>query len=291
MKVLVVGASGAVGEAAAHALLALGCAVRATMRRREQNAAARLEAAGAEVAALDLDSLDRLAALAGDCDAAVFATHLELAARALVAARPRVRVVVFSSNNVAIDAGAATYRALADAEAAVRLHYPGAAIVRPTLIYGDPRLPTLPRLMRIARRFPVLPVPGSGRARVQPVFHGDLGRLAAGLVMDGRAGVFAAGGPDIVTFRALYAAAARAAGAHNLVIGTPKAALRIARGLAGARFPLSAEQIERADSDRLAVPVDPIPPGLVPSTRLAEGLAVLGEALRGSSARGVARGL
>lgn len=280
MRALVVGASGAVGEAAAHALRAQGWDVCATMRRRDHAAAQRLDAAGAEVAALDLASPDRLAALTADCDAAVFAVHLELTMAALAHAHAPARVLAFSSNNVAVDPASATYRALAEAEAAVRAARPDAILIRPTLIYGDPRLPTLARLMRLARRSPILPVPGSGRARVQPVFHADLGRLAGGLLArDAAGGVYAAGGPDVLAYRALYAAISRAAGAHNLVIGVARPVLRLGRALAGRAFPLSREQIERADVDRLAAPVDPVPPDLVPATPLAAGLAALANSL------------
>lgn len=281
MRALVVGASGAVGEAVAHSLRGRGWEVRATMRRRDHAAAQRLRDSGADVAALDLDSPDRLAALAADCEAIVFAVRLDLATAALAQAPIRARVLAFSSNNVAIDRESVTYRALADAEGALRAARPDTILIRPTLIYGDPRLPTLTRLMRLARRSPILPTPGSGRALVQPVFHADLGRLAAGLLSDVQAGgVYAAGGPDLLSFRAMYAAVSRAAGAHNLVIGVPVFALRAGRLLAGRAFPLSYEQIDRAETDRPAVPVDTPPPGLVPATPLATGLAALANSLR-----------
>jgi NADH dehydrogenase len=282
---LVIGAGGPVGEAAATALARDGWRVTASMRRRRADAEARLAGVGAAVAFHDLPGDRAWTALAEDCDAVVFTTHLDIAAAALVGADISCgRLVVFSSNNVAADAEAPSYRELGRTESALRQRFPGAAIVRPTLIYGDARLPTLTRLMRLARAWPVLPLPGSGRALAQPVFHEDLGVLAAGLAApDAPGGVFAAGGPDVVSTRELHAAVAAAAGAHPLIAPIPRFALgpAVALGL------ISSEQAARADKDRVAVAQDPLPPHLAPRTRLKEGLARLFKALRDAAPGGV----
>src|SRR5690606_39772229 len=109
-----------------------------------------------------------------------------------------------SSNNVAVHPEAATYRLLGAAEAALRARHGDVAIIRPTLIYGEPRLQTVAQLMRRARAWPLLPLPGSGRALTQPVFYGDLGRAAAVLAEQGEGGGFAGGGPDLVSLRELW---------------------------------------------------------------------------------------
>lgn len=281
---LVIGAGGPVGEAAAATLARDGWRVTVSLRRQRADAEARLAALGAAVVFHDLPGDTDWAAHAEGCDAVVFATHLEIAAAALAgAAFSCGRLVVFSSNNVAADAEAPSYRALAAAEAAVRARFADAAIVRPTLIYGDPRLPTLTRLMRLARAWPVMPLPGSGRALAQPVFHEDLGELAAGLAAaEAPGGVFAAGGPDIVTTRDLYAAVADAAGAHPLIVPIPRFALApaVALGL------ISSEQAARADKDRIAIAQDPLLPHLAPRTRLREGLVRHVSALRDAAPDG-----
>lgn len=281
MKALVIGASGAVGEAAARALCKHGWNVCATMRRRNAEAAARLTAAGATVAMLDLAQSGALTPLAQGCDALVAAVDLRTSAPALQAlGRAPRRVLVFSSNNVAVDPAAASYRALAAAEQEVRTLYPEALVVRPTLIYGDPRLAALTQLMRLARNSPLLPLPGSGRARVQPVYYEDLGALAAGLIeTEAAGGVYAAGGPDVVTFRELYRRIAAACGSGSVPVGLPKWALRAGAALLRDRFPLGREQIDRADLDRLPVAVTQIPPSLAASTSLEVGLARLATAL------------
>lgn len=274
---LVIGAGGAVGEAIAHELLAHGWRVAASMRTRREEAIARLRRAGAEIAFHDIAR--DASWTAQRYDAIVFATHLPLALAALENSDiGAAHVVAFSSNNVAIHPEAPAYRELARAEAALRTQMSDAAIVRPTMIYGDPRLRTLARLLAWARRSPVLPLPGSGKARVQPVFHEDLGRLAAGLAERRAAGVFAAGGPDVVSMRDLFEAAAYAAGARRMILPIPTPLLRIAAPLTSP-FGFSAAQAARADVDRLVAPQTPVPDALMPRVGLAEGLARLAAAL------------
>lgn len=268
-RALVFGAGGAVGEATALALLRAGWDVTASLRQHAPASEARLAQAGARLMVHVLPQA-AWAEEAAAADAIVFTTHISIAESALAGAVAPRRLVVFSSNNVSADAQAPSYRLMAEAEQRLRSAFPNIAIVRPTLIYGDPRLQTLTQLMRLARRLPVLPVPGSGRARVQPVFHEDLGRLAAGLCAAGApSGTFAAGGPDIVTMRDLYRAVTRALHVWRVIMPTPRVAMNIA--VRAGR--LTAEQGARAELDRSAIDVDALPQALMPCTSLADGLA------------------
>lgn len=268
-RALVFGAGGAVGEATALALRGAGWDVTASLRQAAPAAEARLAQAGARIVFHTLPEASCKADAVG-ADAIVFTTHISLAEAALSGVVGPKRLVVFSSNNVAADAQAPSYKLMADAERRLRTVFPNIAIVRPTLIYGDPRLQTLTQLMRLARRLPVLPVPGSGRARVQPVFHEDLGRLAAGLCADDApSGTFAVGGPDVVTMRDLYRVVIRALRVRRLIVPTPRFAMNIA--VRAGR--LTAEQVARANTDRTAIVVDPLPQAFAPCTSLAEGLA------------------
>ncbi|HWA01175.1 MAG TPA: hypothetical protein VG841_12760 [Caulobacterales bacterium] len=274
---LVVGA-GAVGEGAALALRAAGWRVRATSRN-PQAERPRLKQAGVDLATFDLTT-DNIAPLIADMDAVVLTPPLSLSIGAAPALAGK-RVIAFSSNNVALDAQSPVYRALAAAEEELRGRIPTSVILRPTLIYGDPRLATLPSVMRWAKRRAVLPVPGSGRALQQPVFHEDLGRIAAALAQsDAHAGAtFALGGPDVLSMRALFERAASAVGARPLIVPAPAWALRLGASLMGARFPLDAAQIARVEQDRVAVAQTPLPDELRPQTTLRDGLARLAAAL------------
>lgn len=280
-RVIVFGAGGAVGEACVNALLATGSPVVASMRTKRNNIARRLAESGAEVRRDDLEVDGDWREVAATCDAMVFTTHLSLTMFALrrIPATAQ-RIVAFSSNNVAIQPDAGMYIEMAAAERSLRERNPNAAILRPTLIYGDPRLPTLTRLMRMARRWPVAPMPGSGRALLQPVFYMDLGRAAAWLVAAERPGTYAIGGPDCVTMRSLYRAVIRAGGGRSRVWAIPTWLLRAASPVLAGLNLFSSDQISRADRDRLVVKQTPLPREIEAQVGLREGLARLASALR-----------
>jgi nucleoside-diphosphate-sugar epimerase len=269
-----------VGEAAAHALISRDWRVIASMHTKREDAVQRLRESGATVRYDDIEHAGEWAEAAATCDAFVFATHLRLtnAALARITAEGK-HVVAFSSNNVAIQPEAAAYAELAAAERTLRDRRPDAAIIRPTLIYGDPRLPTLTRVMRMARRWPVVPMPGSGRALLQPVFHDDLGRAAAWLADGGAGGTYAIGGPDAVKMRTLIRATVRAVGSKAPVMPIPSVILRVGGPLLSLLRLYSPEQTLRADRDRLPVQQTPLPQEIVAKVGLKEGLARLALAL------------
>lgn len=277
---IVFGAGGAVGEAAAHALIARGWRVIASLRTKREDAARRLAESGATVRYDDLEEQGDWGAAAAQCDAILFTTHLTLTTFALdripVATQ---RIVVFSSNNVAIQPEAPSYVDLAAAERSLRARHPDAAIIRPTLIYGDPRLPTLTRLMRAARRWPFLPMPGAGRALLQPIFHEDLGRAAAWLADTTGPGTYAIGGPDSVTMRSLYRAVIKASGSKARVLPIPLLLLRLFSPVLALLNLYSQEQTLRAARDRLVVQQTPLPPEIRAKVDLREGLSRLATAL------------
>lgn len=272
----VLGAGGAVGEAIALGLIQAGWRVTGSMRSARPGVAQRLEHAGVRVVTHDIAGDDWIGAAHG-ADAVVLTANLSLVARALAnEALSCGKLIVFSSNNVAVDPLAPSYRELAIAEASMRTRFPGTSVIRPTLIYGDPRLQTLTRLMRLAKKLPVLPLPGNGRTRVQPIFHADLAALAVALTEpDAPQGVFAAGGPDIVSMAALYGMILGAAGSRSLVAPIPRWLLSAFAPLLALRGLLTVEQIARADLDRVAIEQDRLPSTWRPIVSLPEGLGRL----------------
>ncbi|MGD9981000.1 MAG: NmrA family NAD(P)-binding protein [Hyphomonadaceae bacterium] len=280
-KAIVFGGGGAVGEATAHALIAAGWQVVASMRTERADAIERLSQSGATLRRDDLETDTHWRAAANGCDCVVFTTHLSLTAVALARMEiaPEQRVVVFSSNNVAIQPEAKLYVDMAEAERGIRASYAKSAILRPTLIYGDPRLPTLTRLMRMARRFPFVPMPGSGRALLQPVFYEDLGRAAAWLASAQDVGTYAIGGPDSVTMRGIYREVIRASGRRARVLAIPAGLIRILGPVLGAVGLYTIAQSSRVDRDRLVVPQTPLPREIVAKVSLRDGLSRLAAAL------------
>jgi hypothetical protein len=87
------------------------------------------------------------------------------------------------------------------------------------------------------------------------------------------------GGPDILPMRDFYAAMMAAMGMRKPIAATPRAVLHVGRAALGARFPLDARQIARADRDRIAPPHLAPPPAWAPRIGVAEGMAGLARAL------------
>jgi uncharacterized protein YbjT (DUF2867 family) len=95
-------------------------------------------------------------------------------------------------------------RSKAAGEAAVLEEFPGAIIVRPSIVFG-PEDQFFNRFAAMARMSPLLPLIGGGRTLFQPVFVGDLGAAVAAVAAGaGQPGtIYEAGGPEVLSFREL----------------------------------------------------------------------------------------
>ena len=116
-------------------------------------------------------------------------------------------------------------RARAAGEAAVREAFPGATILRPSVLFGpeDAFFNTLAALARVA---PALPLFGGGMARLQPVYVDDLATLAVDAARSGGNPVIDAVGPEVYTFQELVRLIAQAVESRaKLVHLPPRAAL------------------------------------------------------------------
>lgn len=275
-RVVVVGAGSALGFEIARIASACGHEVTATYRTQRNDVEKAIGQTGAEPARLDVEDKNAVMTLLSDKDAVVFTPILTTSAAAAEILVPEQRAVFFSSNNVAIDPGAAVYARLLDAEGAVRAAAPQAAILRPTMIYGYPGDGNLSSLMTAMRRFPVTPMPGKESALQQPVFYRDLARVAVDVLFDeSLAGqTRAVAGPKPIAKRALYRAAAKAAGRSPLIAPVPSwpaAGVLEALERAGLKFPVSSAQLRRADMDKIPQGERPILTG----TSLEQGLSQL----------------
>lgn len=126
------------------------------------------------------------------------AGHVAEAAKA-VGARALVHVSAIGAdpNSKSIYA-----RTKAAGEAAVRETYPGATILRPSVVFG-PEDEFFNRFASLARISPVLPLIGGGRTKFQPVFVGDVAQAVVA-ALEGRASErepYELGGPQIMTMR------------------------------------------------------------------------------------------
>lgn len=95
-------------------------------------------------------------------------------------------------------------RSKAEGEAAVLEEFPGAIILRPSIVFG-PEDEFFNRFASLAQMSPVMPLLGGGRTKFQPVFVGDLASaVAAACAGTGKPGtIYEIGGPDVMTFRKL----------------------------------------------------------------------------------------
>jgi NADH dehydrogenase len=120
-------------------------------------------------------------------------------------------------------------RSKVDAEDAIVAGYESATILRPSVVFGPDDV-LFNRMAKIAAQAPFLPVVGNGRARVQPVFAGDVGTAAVAVLArpDTARSVFELGGPRVYTYRELAALTLREIGRDKPIIGVPAGLMRIA---------------------------------------------------------------
>jgi NADH dehydrogenase len=132
-------------------------------------------------------------------------------------------------------------------------------ILRPSAPYGPALRDHQPRhkesfasLVSLVRRFPLVPVPGNGQQRRQPIHCDDLSAAILALLrrpLDGN--VYAAGGAQALSMDNIVETIARAAGTRARPLHIPVALLS---SLARLRPELDAELLKASVEDELADP-------------------------------------
>jgi uncharacterized protein YbjT (DUF2867 family) len=90
----------------------------------------------------------------------------------------------------------------AKSETLVQEAFPGAVILRPSVVFG-PEDQFFNRFAAMARYMPVLPLIGEGNTKLQPVFVGDVAETVT-LAIEGKtkpAAIYELGGPEVATLR------------------------------------------------------------------------------------------
>lgn len=126
----------------------------------------------------DLDDRDSLRRLLEGADALVGVAslgfgHAPNLVEACEAAAVR-RAVFFSTTSIFTKLESASKATRLSAERRIEESRIAWTILRPTMIYGTERDRNLSRLIRFLSKAPVVPLPGGGRALLQPVFVEDL---------------------------------------------------------------------------------------------------------------------
>ncbi len=109
-----------------------------------------------------------------------------------------------------------------DGDERVRDAFPGAAILRPSLVFG-PEDTFFNRFAALARMLPALPLIGGGESKFQPVFVGDvaaaIARCAADPALGGK--TYELGGPTVYSFKELMEIVLQQTGRRRLLVPVP----------------------------------------------------------------------
>lgn len=148
-------------------------------------------------------------------------------------------------------------RTKAEGERNARAAFPGAVIIRPSIVFG-PEDGFFNRFARMAQMMPVLPLIGGGRTRFQPVYVGDVAAAIVAALCDGaHAGkTFELGGPMVYTFRELMEFLLRTLNRRRALLSLPfGAAAMQARLLELLPEPmLTRDQVELLKRDNVVSP-------------------------------------
>ena len=220
MRVAITGANGFVGRNLIALLLEDTPAgdIRAIVRTPPQ-AASELPAADLDIRVADVTQADSLRGVFDGCDAVVhtvaipterhgsFAAVNVAGTRGVVAEAERAgvrRIVHLSAIGASATSPYPFLRSKGEGEDAVTASRIPFVVLRPSVLFG-PGDDFFPRLA-FALKFPIVPVPGDGSARFQPLHVGDLAAaIRAALRRDDVLGIHEIGGPDPVSYRELLA--------------------------------------------------------------------------------------
>ena len=234
--ILVTGATGFVGSHLVKRLRKEGLKVRAVTRTPAK--AQSLADLGAEVVPGEIDDPASLEAAAQGCDRVIHlvgiiqegrgftfrSVHVEGTRNVLDAAKKAgIGHFVYQSAVGSREGAKSQYhRTKWEAENLVRASGVPYTILRPSLIYGPGDLFTI-RISEMIKVSPVLPVIGTGRSKIQPIFIDDVVECLRKIVTSDSFlnKIYEIGGPDELTYEEVTKAIAAAMGVDRPVVHMP----------------------------------------------------------------------
>lgn len=114
------------------------------------------------------------------------------------------RLVQISALGADINSSSKYQRTKAEGEAAVRAAFPGAVVIRPSIVFGAEDK-FFNKFGQMAALFPALPLIGGGETKFQPVYVGDVAQVVAKAVASPAAEglTYELGGPAVYSFKEL----------------------------------------------------------------------------------------
>lgn len=249
--VTVFGGSGFVGTQVVRALARRGWRVRVACRRpqRAYDLIPFGDVGQIQLKRADVTNRDSVAAAVEGADAVInlvgilyaspgrgfTAVHCEGARNVAEAAEAAgvKRLVQMSALGADPDGPSRYARTKAEGEQAAREAFPGATIVRPSIVFG-PEDSFFNRFARMAAFSPALPLFGGGAQKYQPVYVGDVAKAFARILDDpATAGhVYELGGPRTYSFKELMQIVCRETHRPRVLLPLPNLAADII-GMAG----------------------------------------------------------
>lgn len=165
------------------------------------------------------------------------------------------RLVLVSGIGADPESASAYIRARGRGELAARQAFPGATVVRPGAMFG-PGDALFGALADIVRLFPVVPLIGGGRTRVQPVYVEDVAEAIARVLAErGSAGqTYELTGPGVYSLRELVEFVLRLVDKRRLLVPVPFAVAEVQARLFELlpSPPLTTSQVDLLRMDNLA---------------------------------------
>jgi uncharacterized protein YbjT (DUF2867 family) len=290
VTVLVTGGTGFIGPKVVHALRAQGREVRVLVRHPER--ATQLAEWGAEVVRGDVTDSASLRAAVDGCthvvhlvailkgSASDFQRVMTQGTKDLVSASKDAHVERFvlmsaigpSDPNHAVPYFASK-AAMEQETLRSGLEY---TIFRPSFVFGSDG-GALPTFIKQVRYSPLVTVIGSGLQRIQPIWVDDVAEYVSRSVDDPRAAnrTFELGGPDVVTWNALYLDIAKVLGKRRTLLHIPfglaRTGAQLTQWAPGA--PLTTDQVAMIEAgDNVAANADAVDTFQLPLVALEEQL-------------------
>jgi NADH dehydrogenase len=270
--VTLIGGSGFIGRHIVRALAKRGYRIRVACRRPDL--AGHVQPLGTTGQVMPVQANVRFpASLAAACDGAYAVINLtgilasrsaqsfsaihvfgaEASAKAAKAAKAQV-FIQMSALGADADSTSEYARTKAAGEAKAKAAFPGAIIMRPSIVFG-PEDNFFNQFASLSRLAPALPLIGGGHTKFTPLFVGDLAQAFARLIDKGEASgkTLELGGPEVFTFKQLLEFTLETVGRKRLLVPVPWPIAKALGSVMGLLpfAPLTADQVELLKTDNV----------------------------------------